>query len=226
MKINILWRNRLLQTVECQPERLKEKLETRFGLSWQQLQANGFSTQPPLVEAATASKESIIASCTEPNGSVWGVRYFNVFPPGFLVSPTSFWVWETATDEVPMFSSAQAVRGHHGCHAAWVREFNEWSTSDVDHYRTACKALVKGYGEVIVGQEGWRSSKMTIVRCIVDEKAAPQIEALKKRYAGVEFSLGRTDQNFEIVFAFPAAISKLSKWIQQKDLDNIESEFS
>lgn len=131
-----------------------------------------------------------IDACKEPDGSVWGVRYFRAVRPGFLMSPTSLYVWETCSAEATDFSNAEAVRGHVGFHAAWVEDLNRWAESTVDHGKCEAKALVRGFGDIVLGDEGWRSSKLKIVSVVLDITGLPLRSALEKRYQGVAFGEG------------------------------------
>lgn len=223
MKTQIKWQNLTLQTCQASPDNLAKALSQHFHRPWSELVQVGLTLNPP-PRSTRRSPEAIREECTEPDGSVWGTRFFDVLPPGYLVSPTSKWVWETASQVVPSFSNAAAVRGHHGFHAAWVPDLQNWLDSDVDHHETKCKALVKGWGDIILGTEGWRSSKMTIKQCYIKET---DIVDLQKRYPEVLFKSFHLHQLFNesIYFDFPRSISKLTKWIRDQSLRNLGNEF-
>jgi len=220
MRTQVKWQNLTLQTCQSSPESLAKALAIHFSHPWSRLTALGLTLNPP----CGRSPEEIRAECTEPDGSVWGTRFFDVLPPGFLVSPTSKWVWESASQVVPSFSNSNAVRGHHGFHAAWVPDLQNWLEADVDHHETKCKALVKGWGDIILGDVGWRSSKMTVKQCYVRETDAV---ALQRRYPEVLFQVVSRGFRKEetICFDFPCDIRKLSKWIRNQSLHNLGNEF-
>jgi hypothetical protein len=108
----------------------------------------------------------------EDDNSFWGVRYFRTVPPNFLMSPTSCFIWETHEAVATDFFNSGAVRGHIGFHAAWPGErgidgdLPRWWEAEVDHSPCNVKALVLGYGDVVTGSTGWRSSKMKIVQAM------------------------------------------------------------
>ncbi len=223
MKTQVRWKSSVLQTFQAPPATLAPLLELHFRKKWPVLQALGLSMWPPLVDSPR-SLQQIREGCTEPNGTTWGTRFFDVLPPGYLVSPTSKWVWETAEQVVPAFSNSQAVRGHHGFHAAWVTDLANWLDSTVDHHSTKCKALVLGHGDIVLGDIGWRSSKMTVVRAA----ASTDIENLRKRYPTVvfqEYSEGSTISVAES-FEFPYEVNKLDKWLRERSLKALKDEFS
>ena len=221
MKTQIIWQGRVLQTVRASPDILLRALQTHFNQQWSKLTFLGLMLNPP--PGFKKPLEAIREDCTEPDGSVWGTRFFDVLPPEYLVSPTSKWVWETASQVVPSFSNAAAVRGHHGFHAAWVPDLKNWIDADVDHCETKCKALVKGWGDIILGTEGWRSSKMTVKQCYVKET---NIVALQRRYPEVLFQVTSQDFGQEaFYFEFPNDYRKLPKWLRDQSLRNLSNEF-
>ncbi len=220
MKTQVLWKSSVLQIVQASPSILVTELEKHFRRPWSQLATFGLSLNPPT--GVNRSLEQIRADCTEPNGTVWGTRFFDVLPPGFLVSPTSKWVWESAEQVVPEFSTSAAVRGHHGFHAAWVQDLQNWVDSNVDHHTTKCKALVLGHGDIILGIEGWRSSKMTIVRAMVHE----HINALRVRYPSIQFQETSNDFVSYVSFDFPTDIRKVEKWLRDQSLSKMKDEFA
>jgi hypothetical protein len=222
MKIQIKWRNLIVETHSCSPDRLAKALSKHFNQNWETLTSLGLSLNPP--PGTLRSPQAIREECTEPDGSVWGTRFFDVLPPGYLVSPTSKWVWETASQVVPLFSNSEAVRGRHGFHAAWVPDLQNWLDADVDHHETKCKALVKGWGDIILGEVGWRSSKMTVKQAYVKET---DVVALSRRYPEVLFQVSSRSFLIEtFYFDFPHDIRKLTKWIRDQSLKNLDASFS
>lgn len=100
------------------------------------------------------------------DGGLFGVRFFATVRSQtrvWLLSPTSAFLWESESATAKDFSNNGAVRGHIGFHAAWPEDLKTWELSYVDHQVHPVKALVKGYGDVVVGDEGWRSEEMMIV---------------------------------------------------------------
>ncbi len=89
-------------------------------------------------------------------------------------------VWEDRFGVAPDFKNQGAVRGHIGFHAAWPQSLAKWPDSPVDHSCCKVKALVKGSGDLVLGEEGWRSEKLEIVS-IVCEK----VKELLAAYDGV-----------------------------------------
>lgn len=166
---------------------------------------------------------SSIEGCREPDGSVWGVRYFRVARPGFLVSPTSMYVWERESASADDFSNSAAVRGHIGFHAAWVEDLARWQESTVDHSECECKALVRGYGDIVLGDEGWRSSRLLIVRGELDTSGMRLRDALQRRYPRITFGesyRGNYTLRFEPFpqFAGFYSLKKLWKFIEPLEL--------
>ncbi len=220
MKTQVRWKSLPLQSFQVAPTTLVPLLEAHFRLKWPQLTALSLSLWPPVVVGQTM--QQLRESCTEPNGTVWGIRFFDVLPPGFLVSPTSKWVWETAEQIVPSFSNAQAVRGHHGFHAAWT-DLGDWLGSTVDHHSTTCKALVLGHGDIILGDVGWRSSKMTVVRAATSSE---ELSNLRQRYPSVIFQEHTEQFVSAIMFEFPHDIRKIERWLREKSLSAMKDEFA
>lgn len=207
-------------TVDCRPEKLVPLLERHFHATWTFLSQRGMTLNPP----STKESEQIRSECTNPDGSVLGVRFFDVYPPGYLISPMSKYVWETATQIVPYFSNAQAVRSHHGFHAAWPEDLQNWIGATVDHHATKCKALVKGHGDIIIGDVGWRSSKMTVLQVAATEHN--EIEPLRKRYPSVTFISTSQDLSGDcIIITFPSDLRKLANWIRDENLKRLSNEF-
>lgn len=213
MKTQIKYSGTVLQEVPLPPEQIVPLLVVHFQMKWGQLQRKGIwlavDGKPAKLAPPPTPKtpEQLIEECSEEDGTVWGVRYFNAHPPGFLISPSSAYVWESATQEVERFSNAEAVRGHHGFHAAWAEDLTTWGKSKVDHHTTICKALVKGFGDVIVGEMGWRSSKMTIVQAKL--KYDTLLAKLQARYPDVAFSVGSDDEKDDVQFTFSRRFSGL-----------------
>lgn len=111
----------------------------------------------------------------------FGVRYFNYMPPGFLVSPTNAFVWESTHAKAERFTNSSALRGQSGFHAAWPYCLKQWAGAHVDHRETMVKALVKGHGDIVMGTLGWRSSECTLVSLAV--RTIPAVAPLlEKRY--------------------------------------------
>ena len=175
MKTNILWKNeRIVGTItSSQPptfSMLQPKHLKAFG------EHLSFRSQPE------ANKRE---EFTDADGGVFGVRFFNFYPSssgkGFLVSPSSNYVWESlyATTQ---FLNREAVRGHKGFHAAWPRELRNWTSVEIDHHDTGILALVKGYGDMVLGDMGWRSEKMEILQLVTRDLATT--EAINARYPG------------------------------------------
>lgn len=109
------------------------------------------------------------AEFTDEDGGVFGVRFFDFYPGasrGFLISPSSHFVWDRAEATARDWKNQGAVRGHIGFHAAWPSTLSEWQKSAVDHCTTEVKALVKGYGDLVLGEVGWRSERMRIVSVV------------------------------------------------------------
>lgn len=169
MKTNILWKNSKVVGVIHGRNPSLDMIESRL---LAKIREHVSLQEPP-------PRRSPIEEFTDADGGIYGVRFFDAHPPGFLVSPTSKYVWETkrATTE---FSNAGAVRGHVGFHAAWPESLETWPSSGVDHYTTKVKALVKGYGDLVQGTEGWRAQSLEIVSLICTD--AKLVAPLGARY--------------------------------------------
>lgn len=103
---------------------------------------------------------------TDSDGGVFGVRFFDLLPSQsrvYLVSPSSKFVWDTKSAIAPDFKNQGAVRGHLGFHAAWPCDLKRWTESQIDHHLCDVKALVKGSGDLVLGEVGWRSEKLEIL---------------------------------------------------------------
>lgn len=223
MKTKILWKNWLLESSDQPPLKIQQALTKHFSLPWDVLETQGLAIHPrPVGEnSRPKSPAEIIADCTEPDGTVWGVRFFDVYPPGFLISPTSKWVWESETQIVPIFSNAEAVRGHHGFHAAWVADLQAWVEAEVDHHTTKCKALVRGHGDIVIGEVGWRSSRMTVVQVFLSERD----EGLAKRYPKIVQTIGTLKLPEALSFDFPRSTAKLTHWIRERGIRELVVDF-
>lgn len=117
-------------------------------------------------ESDESAQQSLLVRFRDVDGGIFGVRFFDVMPGQdrvFLVSPTSRFVWEKTSAIARDFKNEGAVRGHVGFHAAWPASLERWTETFVDHGRTEAKALVKGYGDLVIGEAGWRSERMTIM---------------------------------------------------------------
>ena len=117
---------------------------------------------------------------SDTDGGVFGVRFFNAAPSSsgrmLLISPTSMFVWLESKGVAKDFRNEGAVRGHVGFHAAWPMESLEmWTKSEVDHSVARVKALVKGYGDLVLGEQGWRSERLTIVSLQAKEELAREL---------------------------------------------------
>jgi|SRR6478736_1903288 len=136
-------------------------------------------------------RQSPQSEFTDSDGGVYGVRFFDFMPSqfgGFLVSPTSRFIWESSEAIAADFKNSGAVRGHVGFHAAWPDTLGRWKETSVDHHITPVKALVKGYGDLVLGDMGWRSERLTIISVVCSiPSTADKVAA---RYKGVETSVG------------------------------------
>lgn len=169
MKTNILWKgNKVVGVIHGRNPSL-DMIESRL---LAKIREHVSLQEPP-------PRRSPIEEFTDVDGGIYGVRFFDAHPPGFLVSPTSKYVWETkrATTE---FSNKGAVRGHVGFHAAWPESLESWPTSAVDHHTTKVKALVKGYGDLVQGTEGWRAQTLELISLLCTDPKL--VEPLGARY--------------------------------------------
>lgn len=171
MKTNILWKNsKVIGTIQ-------DKNPSVSQLPYRLVEMYGHNLS--LKESPPSSPAS---EFTDSDGGIYGVRYFDFtksMSGGFLVSPSSKFVWETASATAFDFNNAGAVRGHIGFHAAWPKSLQDWPNSKVDHHRTNVKALVKGYGDLIQGTMGWRSEKLTILQALCETQAIAEVVARK-----------------------------------------------
>lgn len=144
---------------------------------------------------------------SDTDGGVFGVRFFNVVPSSsgrlLLISPTSLYVWLGSEGVAKDFRNEGAVRGHVGFHAAWPTDSLErWTDSEVDHHATQVKALVKGWGDLVLGEQGWRSEKLTIVSLQANGNIA---KSLAESYPNVSIIVGEPTNersgDFNIVWA-------------------------
>ena len=128
---------------------------------------------------------------TDSDGGVYGVRFFDFMPSqfgGFLVSPTSRFIWESSEAVANDFKNSGAVRGYVGFHAAWPESLQMWQQTSVDHNITPVKALVKGYGDLVLGEMGWRSERLTVLSVVCNlPSTADKVAA---RYKGLQVSVG------------------------------------
>lgn len=139
------------------------------------------------VDSAKSPQEEF----TDSDGGVYGVRFFDFMPSqfgGFLVSPTSSFIWESSEAIATDFKNSGAVRGHVGFHAAWPESLQTWQQTSVDHHTMPVKALVKGYGDLILGEMGWRSERLTVLSVVC---CAPSTaDKVAARYKGLQVSIG------------------------------------
>jgi hypothetical protein len=172
MKTNILWKgNKVIGTISGRSPNLSI-------LPFQLMDKYGSN-----ISLESRSQSNPIDEFTDSDGGIYGVRFFNFMPSqsgGFLVSPTSGFVWETTEGLAPDFNNQGAVRGHIGFHAAWPCSLENWVDSEIDHSRTPVKALVKGYGDLVQGTMGWRSERLTIIQLACEKPA--HISPISARY--------------------------------------------
>jgi hypothetical protein len=181
MKTNILWENRKLVGVfHGRPERFQSELPGKLQ-PWSQNLSLETSDQ----------QKSPVEEFTDTDGGVYGVRFFNFMPSqfgGFLVSPTSRFIWESTDAVASDFRNSGAVRGHVGFHAAWPESLQWWQETAVDHHITEVKALVKGYGDLVLGDVGWRSERLTLLSMVCSQ--ASTADKVAARYKGLQVSVG------------------------------------
>lgn len=224
MKTTILLHDVPLQTLEVSSETAWKMLEAHFRKDRPHLIKRKFSLR---VEETIndRSREQIIRDCQDVDGC-WGVRYFRAARPGFLLSPTSEFVWETASAEADDFSNAEAVRGHSGFHAAWVEDLNRWPLSIVDHIDTKCKALVKGFGDVVQGEMGFRSSKMRIIQIATHDVSEKLNVALVKRYGPHGVTFFASVNSFKAPrLTFDYSITALTHRVRQMRVEQLMNEY-
>ncbi len=196
LPITLVFGYRHLETRQCHPRDILKWLQQWFGRSPQELETAGFwllidgkRLELTCIPDSTRTLDDIRAAATDPDGSVWGVRYFNIFPPGFLISPSSSYVWQTECETASDFTNAGAVRGHIGFHACFPLNLQHWLDTEIDHQSCHCKALVKGFGDMVVGEVGWRSSRMRVVQAYITDLVATELfDSLRIRYPSVGFN--------------------------------------
>lgn len=135
------------------------------------------------VVAKPLTPEEMCRQFTEDDGSVWGVRFFNVQPPGVLISPSSAFVWLKPRMTARGFRASSQCRGTAGFHAAWPASLEAWQLSSIDHHTCDVKALVRGYPDIVLCEAGWRSQHCEIVQCYITQAvAATELEGLRETY--------------------------------------------
>ncbi len=116
-------------------------------------------------------------------------------------------IWESVEGFAKDFKNEGALRGHIGFHAGWPESLETWQNSIIDHPNTGIKALVKGYGDMVLGEVGWRSERMTVLSLLVrDEEKA---ESLQRRYINLAISIGKE------VRAFSASVLLTIEWTKE-----------
>lgn len=181
MKTNIMWEKRkVVGTFTGRPTEFESLLPEKLKQWWSNLS----------LESAPQPK-SPQEEFTDSDGGVYGVRFFDFMPSqfgGFLVSPTSRFIWESSEAIASDFRNSGAVRGHVGFHAAWPESLQRWQETAVDHHITPVKALVKGYGDLVLGEVGWRSERLTVLSVVCCW--ASTADKVAARYKTIGVSVG------------------------------------
>ena len=199
--VTIYWKEQVLGTA----------LVSRWNSTWQSWLLRHvymeLGAKPPGLElrGPAPTPSNPLRDFTDTDGGVYGVRFF-AFARGstrcYLVSPTSMFVWDTAEGVAKDFSNNGAVRGHIGFHAAWPVELERWTESPVDHVQYPVKALVKGYGDIVVGEQGWRSERMQIVAVQTKEHAS-EIAAAYPSIGVMDGEIKNNHPIFQITWNIP-----------------------
>lgn len=119
----------------------------------------------------------------------WYGRAIDSLYRDYLVSPTTWAVWESHVLKVPKWHEANVVRGVAGIHAAWPTlsgrlpaeiAFWYYNTRDTSHII----AEVLGWGRVATGNLGWRAENVMIKK--VYAQLPEQVAKIQERYPEIE----------------------------------------